>query len=69
PGEYLITDQIGNKTIITETMYKHLFVPVEKVDIKEDLMRGYLEMGEINSEEAEAGRHTYTEGLFTDKPC
>ena len=68
PGEYLITDQFGNKTIITERTFKVFFEPVEKVDVKEDLMRGYIEMGHINSEEAEAGRHTYTEGLFTDKP-
>ena len=67
PGEYLITDQFGNKTIITEKTFKVFWEPVEKVNLKEDLKRGYIEMGDINSEEAEAGKHTYTEGWFTDK--
>ena len=67
PGEYLITDQFGNKTIITERTFKVFFEPVEKVDVKEDLIKGYEAVKDIYLEEANAGKYTYTEGWFTDK--
>lgn len=68
PGEYLITDQFGNKTIITARMLKMMWEPVEKVDMEEEMKKGYEAVKDIYLEEAEAGKHTYTEGLFTDKP-
>ena len=69
PGDYLVTDQVGNKSIVPANEFKAEWEAVKKIDLKEYMKQGYEDMGDINLEEAEAGKHTYTEGLFTNKPC
>lgn len=68
-GDYLATDQCGNKFIIEREIYFRDYVEVEKPKIdKLALARGYIEMGAINLEEAEAGKYTYNEGWGSGKP-
>ena len=69
PDDYMVIDQNGNKSIVPANEFKTEWEAVKKIDLKEYMKQGYEEMGDINLEEAEAGNHTYTEGLFTNKPC
>lgn len=67
-GDYLVTDQHGEKRIIHKLEFERDYIEVEKKSERIDLMKiGYLEMANTNLEEANAGNHTYTEGWFTDK--
>lgn len=68
PGEYLLTDQKGNKQIASEEHFESMWEPVAKVesDMAEAMKRGYIEMAEINLEEANAAVHTYNDGLFKE---
>lgn len=66
PGEYLLKDQLGEYTVLTKDYFEELYQPVKKVIDKEQMARGYMEMAEINLEEANAGVHTYGEGFTGD---
>ena len=67
-GDYLVTDQYGKQRIVHKSEFEKEYIEVEKKSETIDLMKiGYLEMANTNLEEANAGRHTYTEGWFTDK--
>ena len=67
PGDYLVTDQNGNKNIIPADEFKSEWEAVKKIDLKEYMEQGYKEMHDMSKEEAEAGNYTYFEGLFTGK--
>ena len=71
-GELLLTDQNSNTFPVTEQKFKDSYVPVKKENtirasqlspFEEQMIKGYIEMGKINKEEAEAGSYTYTDGL------
>lgn len=66
PGEYLLKDQLGEYTVLTKDYFEELYQPVKKVIDKEKMARGYMEMAEINLEEANAGMYTYGEGFTGD---
>ena len=68
PGEMIFTNRYGQQEVITEHSLKKDYEAVEPMTI-EEIAKGYIEMGEINLEEANEGVHTYLEGMWTDKPC
>ena len=63
PGEYLLKDQLGEYTVLTKEYFEEQYQPVKKVIDIEQMARGYMEMAEINLEEANAGIYTYGEGF------
>lgn len=66
PGEYLLKDQLGEYTVLTKDYFEEYYQPVKKFIDKEQMARGYMEMAEINLEEANAGVYTYGEGFTGD---
>lgn len=67
PGEICLTDLYGNEMPETKELFDEHYIPLnvdeEKLSLYEKMARGYQEMGDINLEEAEAGKHTYSDGL------
>lgn len=61
-GELFGTDQLGNVEPLTDEYFERNFVPVVKID-KGSMAEGYIAMGRINLEEANASVHTYNDGL------
>src|SRR5690554_5475282 len=61
-GELFITDQSGNVETMSDEFFEKNYVPVLRVD-ELAMAKGYMEMGDINLEEANASVHTYNDGL------
>lgn len=60
---YIAEKEDGYMFKIPKEALKKYYKPVKKLD-KEEMARGYIEMGLINKEEAEAGMHTYQDGMW-----
>ncbi|MGM7720681.1 hypothetical protein [Metabacillus sp. Hm71] len=63
PGEILMKDLNGQPFVVTKGHFEQNYIPVEVEDKYADMAKGYMEMGDINLEEANAGVHTYNDGL------
>lgn len=60
-GDYICTRLDNSQMIISQKEYEEDYV---NVTLYESMAKGYEEMGKINLEEAEAGKHTYNDGWF-----
>lgn len=67
-GELIFTNGYGQQEIITNDYFQKHYVPVKKMT-EEEIEKAYVEMADTYLEEANAGIHTYLDGMWTNKPC